>query len=115
MLAALDGEELTALPSLARPSAGSPPRAKHTRPTEPSTATINLKHTRAGPGMPLQNITVDDFDSQVIYSRQEDWQTPNPQDNPAAFQTANYDQWHEATHHRTSVVGTTASLNFTGQ
>lgn len=40
--------------------------------------------------------------------------TPNPQDDPAAFQTANFDQWHQATHHRTSVVGTQVALNFTG-
>ncbi|KAK4689604.1 hypothetical protein P7C73_g513, partial [Tremellales sp. Uapishka_1] len=79
--------------------------------------------------MSLVNVTIDDFDPLVVYSNYNDWITPNPQDNPTWFNSTRdvtQSPWHEggrwnliaadhiATYHSTTVVGATASLNFTG-
>lgn len=65
--------------------------------------------------MSLQNVTIDDFDSVVAWSSRGDWFTPDPQLNPSWFSEPDVTEWHQATYHKTSVVGTTVSLNFTGE
>ncbi|CAK9780428.1 unnamed protein product [Cutaneotrichosporon oleaginosum] len=60
---------------------------------------------------------VDDFDPLVVYSNYDDWQTPNPQDNPMwwnASADVTNSPWHQATYHYTEVQGARAAFNFTG-
>ena len=48
--------------------------------------------------MTMVNVTVDDFDPLVGYSNYDDWQTPNPQDNPTWFNASSdvtKSPWHE--------------------
>lgn len=65
--------------------------------------------------MSLQNITIDDFDSVLSWSSKGDWATPDPSINPSWFSEPDVTEWHEATYHKTSVVGTSVFLNFTGK
>lgn len=65
--------------------------------------------------MSLQNITIDDFDSVLSWSSRSDWTTPDPSLNPSWFSDPGVTEWHEATYHKTSAVGTSVSLNFTGE
>lgn len=48
--------------------------------------------------MSKSNLAVDDFDPLVLYSNYDDWQTPNPQDNPTwwnATQDVTKSVWHQ--------------------
>ncbi|KIY46123.1 hypothetical protein FISHEDRAFT_60598 [Fistulina hepatica ATCC 64428] len=56
------------------------------------------------------NITVDDFDSVLSYETHSAWETPDP--SSSDFDAAN-SQWLMGTYHKTSVVNTTLSFNFT--
>lgn len=77
-------------------------------------------------------VTVDDFDPLVTYSNYEDWNTPDPSQNPTWFNASEEvtgSPWHQgtlrlrvrhwrlrtATYHQTSVIGTKATFNFTGK
>ncbi|KAJ7480584.1 hypothetical protein FB451DRAFT_1085772 [Mycena latifolia] len=57
------------------------------------------------------NVTVDDFDSVVLYADQAAWETPDPSSSTFDAKTS---EWLMGTYHNTSVVGASLSFNFTG-